>query len=209
MQRISEAQEALRAFDATHWDHPAGPETIRHIGEHLRRSISGALRNQRFAAEVPAVCIEHALRLANACACDITASILAETGEEPLLVTEVENFWVAGWIRECWRDSRIAGSSVREPFEQLFVQFTADTHNLDVACEQAGHGKMPSAIVLIDAALQLMRYGLVFGPVGARDYGRARLLEDVSAADRIVTEFLAPFAARLQKLSERFAYARG
>lgn len=212
MRSIREAQAMLTTFDREHWnpDH-AGVETVRHIREHLAKSISGALQTgfPQFDAEIPGVCIEHALRLANVCACDITASILAETGEEPLLVTSVENLWVAEWIRECWRDSRIAGSSKRESSERLFVQFIASIYNLDVACEQAGHGKMPGAVTLLDAALQLMRYAVVFGPVGARDYYRVSLLKDPRAVDQLVAEFLLPFALRLSQLSQRFEYVRG
>lgn len=209
MQRISEAQEALHAFDAATWDHPAGPETIRHIGEHLRKSISGALRNhRRFAEEMPAVCIEHALRLANACRCTMRDTILADLNEEPLVTEEVENYWMRQWICECWRSSRIAGSSMRESFNRLFVEFSASIHNLDVACEQAGHGRMPATVILMDAACQLMRYAVVFGPVGARAYSRTSLLKEPRAADQLVAEFLAPFALRLEELSQRFGYAR-
>ncbi|MDO8571134.1 MAG: hypothetical protein Q7R79_00455 [bacterium] len=188
LRTFKEAQADLAAFDAVHWSHGPGVDTLRHVLLHLMETLVRESAKKEgleevgdetsyWYGEMPGRFIEHALRLANSYKFDLDPIVTRLASGQKILLDPSG----LGWFANCF--SRSLGSL------HAFIQL----------CERLDHttsqdSEMRDEVIriteeLVVSSLRLMKLDHVF-----RD------------KYSIYGHLLELFDRRLVQLSQRFEY---
>jgi len=210
---LKDAQGDLKAFDAIHWPHNVGVESIRHTYLHLSHALFRFMGNMKepmndqswkevvdyWNREVTGRFMEHGIRLANNCFVDLEEKI-SIIFEKPTKLECHPALGESSWFDGVSYQMRMDGLNREKHFRNLMLNSLGSLDHLSHICERLDHGEpltYEKKIHIEETAGGLVVWTMLF-----------HLLDHIECSEEeSIDHIVRIFDRRLAELSVQFEYS--